>query len=106
PAQDFPPNPGAIKRWEVRDGDQSWLRIDTHVESGYKVPPFYDSLLAKVLVEGDNRSDACRKMLQALQVIQCEGIKTTIPLHVAIVGSSQFQKNNHQLGMLLGWEQS
>ena len=67
------------------------IRVDTHVEAGYVVPPFYDSLLAKVIVRGADRADAIARMIAALAAFAVEGVPTTIPMHLAILRSDAFR---------------
>jgi acetyl-CoA carboxylase biotin carboxylase subunit len=70
------------------------LRIDTHIYSGYTIPPFYDSLIAKVLVLGANRSEAIVRMQRLLKEMTIDGIKTTMPLHQKIMANDYFHKGN------------
>src|SRR4029077_7680736 len=68
------------------------VRVDTHIYSGYTVPTYYDSLLAKLIVLGHHRDDAIRRMQRALGEFTIEGVKTTIPLHQKIIGHEMFRK--------------
>jgi acetyl-CoA carboxylase biotin carboxylase subunit len=88
PAADFRPCPGVVRRWQVPGGPG--VRLDTHVVPGYRVPPHYDSLLAKLLVYQPNRSAALACMRRALAEFLIEGIKTTVPLHREIFNHSSF----------------
>jgi acetyl-CoA carboxylase biotin carboxylase subunit len=88
PAAGFRPCPGVIERWEVPGGPG--VRLDTHVVSGYRVPPHYDSLLAKLLVYQPTRAAALACMRRALAEFQIDGVKTTIPLHREIFNHSAF----------------
>jgi acetyl-CoA carboxylase biotin carboxylase subunit len=88
PAADFRPSPGVITRWQVPGGPG--VRLDTHVVPGYRVPPNYDSLLAKLLVYQPTRAEALACMRRALAEFEIEGIKTTIPLHRKIFNHSSF----------------
>src|SRR4051812_17212839 len=83
PANNFAPAPGKITAWQPPSGDG--IRVDTHVEAGYVVPPFYDSLLAKLIVKAATRDEAIAKMIGALTAFHVEGVPTTIPMHVAIL---------------------
>ena len=83
PANNFAPAPGTVTAWQPPSGDG--IRVDTHVEAGYVVPPFYDSLLAKVIVTGRDRADAIARMIAALSAFQVAGVPTTIPMHIAIL---------------------
>ncbi|MBY0524907.1 MAG: acetyl-CoA carboxylase biotin carboxylase subunit [Gemmataceae bacterium] len=88
PAADFRPSPGLISRWQVPGGPG--VRLDTHVVPGYKVPPNYDSLLAKLLVHRATRPEALACMRRALAEFIVEGVKTTIPIHQQIFKHSAF----------------
>ena len=88
PAHDFRPCPGVVTRWQVPGGPG--VRLDSHVVTGYRVPPNYDSLLAKLLVHQPTRAEALACMRRALAEFRVEGIKTTIPLHREIFNHSAF----------------
>ena len=79
PAANFRPSPGLITRWQTPGGPG--VRLDTHVIAGYRVPPNYDSLVAKLLVYQPTRADALACMRRALDEFVVEGIHTTIPIH-------------------------
>ena len=76
-ADGFRPSPGLISEWDAPSGP--YIRLDTHSYSGYRVPPFYDSLLGKLIVRGDHRIEAVGRMQQALDGFHVAGIDTTIP---------------------------
>jgi len=88
PAADFRPSPGVITRWQPPGGPG--VRLDTHVVPGYRVPPNYDSLIAKLLVYQPTRAEALACMRRALAEFVVEGIKTTIPLLREIFNHSAF----------------
>jgi len=88
PAADFRPSPGTITRWQLPGGPG--VPIDSHVTPGYKVPPTYDSLVAKLLVHQPTRAEALAAMRRALGEFVVEGIKTTIPIHREIFNHSAF----------------
>src|SRR5437588_8339463 len=88
PAADFRPSPGVISRWQVPGGPG--VRLDTHAVTGYRVPPNYDSLIAKLLVHQPTRAEALATMRRALAEFVVEGVKTTIPLHKEIFNHSAF----------------
>jgi acetyl-CoA carboxylase biotin carboxylase subunit len=88
PAADFRPSPGLITRWIVPGGPG--VRVDTHVAQGYRVPPHYDSLLAKLLVYQPTRTEALACMRRALSEFIVEGIKTTLTIHREILNHSAF----------------
>ena len=77
PARNFQPSPGLITAYHPPGGPG--VRVDTHIYAGYTVPPYYDSLLAKVIVHGNTRAEALARMRQALDSFIIEGVKTTIP---------------------------
>ena len=89
PRQDFRPSPGRIIEWSVPEGPS--LRVDSHCYPGYFVPPFYDSLVAKVMVHEDDRDTAIAGMLRALSQLHVEGVDTTAELARSIVGSAEFR---------------
>ena len=70
------------------------MRVDTYVYPGYRVPPFYDSMIAKVIVHARTRELAIARMRRALEAMVIEGIKTTIPLHLKIMNDPDFQAGN------------
>src|SRR5207253_7648920 len=86
PSADFRPSPGQITCWQTPGGPG--VRIDSHVVQGYRVPPNYDSLIAKLLVHQPTRSAALACMRRALNEFVVAGIKTTIPLHREIFNHS------------------
>src|SRR5205823_3805964 len=88
PAADFRPAPGVVTRWQPPGGPG--VRLDTHVVAGYRVPPHYDSLVAKLIVYQPTRAEAFACMRRALAEFTVEGIKTTIPLHREIFNHSSF----------------
>jgi acetyl-CoA carboxylase biotin carboxylase subunit len=77
PARNFQPSPGVITAYHPPGGPG--VRVDTHIYAGYTVPPYYDSLLAKVIVHGNTRTEALARMRQALDSFIIEGVTTTIP---------------------------
>jgi acetyl-CoA carboxylase biotin carboxylase subunit len=84
----FAPNPGKIRELHLPGGPG--VRVDTHIYRDYNVPPHYDSLLAKLIVRGKNRLDTIARGRRALEQFVVEGVKTTIPLHRAILNNEQF----------------
>ena len=85
----FAPSPGVITAFNLPGGPG--VRVDTFVYSGYKVTPFYDSLIAKVIVHARTRELAIARMKRALEAMVIEGIKTTIPLHLKIMDDPRFR---------------
>jgi len=85
----FAPSPGLISAFNLPGGPG--VRVDTYVYAGYTVPPFYDSMIAKVIVHARTRELAIARMKRALEVMVIEGIKTTIPLHLKIMDDPRFR---------------
>ena len=99
----FAPSPGPIKRWHAPGGPG--VRVDSHVYSGYSVPPFYDSLIAKVISYGATRQEAIPRMRNALSEMVVEGIKTNTALHQEIFNHAAFGQGGldiHYLERRLG----
>jgi acetyl-CoA carboxylase biotin carboxylase subunit len=90
PQHGFRPCPGRIVAWQAPDG--TGVRVDTHCYPGYFVPPFYDSLLAKLIVHGSDRADAAAGTKQALALFQIEGIDTGIPFLQTIMDDAEYLK--------------
>ena len=84
----FAPSPGRIDAWEPPLGEH--VRVDTHCYSGYVVPPFYDSLLAKLVVRGPDRGAAVARMQEALDRFVVDGVRTTIPFHKRVLAHADF----------------
>ena len=101
PANNFAPAPGTITAWQPPSGDG--IRVDSHVSAGYVVPPFYDSLIAKLIVRAPTRDEAIAKMIGALSAFVVEGVPTTIPMHLAILKSDAFGAGNYDTRTLPGW---
>jgi acetyl-CoA carboxylase biotin carboxylase subunit len=89
---DFRPSPGMITQWMPPEGNG--IRIDTHCFEGYSVPPFYDSLLAKVIASGNDRSEAIEYMRFALESFSVCGVDTTIPFLSKIIDHADFVNGN------------
>ena len=105
PDRGFLPSPGLITTWATPPATES-LRIETHVESGYTVPPHYDSLLCKVIAAGDNREAATANLIAALKQITCEGVATTIPMLIAVLTSPAFRESTYTTQAIPGWTAS
>src|SRR5438132_9330512 len=88
----FTPSPGLITTFNLPGGPG--VRVDTYVYPGYRVPTFYDSMIAKVIVHARTRELAIARMRRALEAMVIEGIKTTIPLHLKIMNDPDFQAGN------------
>jgi acetyl-CoA carboxylase biotin carboxylase subunit len=89
PARNFQPSPGRIEIYHPPGGPG--VRLDTHIYAGYTVPPYYDSLLAKLIVQGRDRREAIRRMQMALEGFIVEGVTTTIPFLGRVMGNARFQ---------------
>jgi len=99
----FMPSPGVVKLWHAPGGPG--VRVDSHIYSGYKVPPYYDSMIGKVIAHGGDRDAAIARMRNALTEIVIEGIKTNVPLHQEIFQHAAFQTGGtdiHYLEKRLG----
>ena len=89
--RDFMPSPGRITAWEPPAG--IGVRVDTHCHAGYVIPPFYDSMIAKLIVHAPDRRTAIARMVQALKDFRIEGVKTTIPFQLAVLAHDDFGQN-------------
>lgn len=94
----FAPSPGTITAFNLPGGPG--VRVDTYVYPGYQVPPFYDSMIAKVIVHARTRELAIARMRRALGAMVIEGIKTTIPLHLKIMDDPKFQAGDISTGFM------
>ncbi|CAN5602137.1 acetyl-CoA carboxylase biotin carboxylase subunit [soil metagenome] len=88
PTRNFAPSPGLIQTYHPPGGPG--VRLDTHVYAGYRVPPFYDSLLAKLIVHGATREEAIARMRQSLASFVLEGVHTTIPFLLEVMDHPEF----------------
>jgi len=92
PFHDFRPCPGKITTYHCPGGHG--VRIDTHVYANYVIPPYYDSMIAKLIVVAQTREEAIKKMERALDEYIIEGVKTTIPFHQQLLQDENFRKGN------------
>jgi acetyl-CoA carboxylase biotin carboxylase subunit len=102
-ARSFTPSPGTVTLWHPPGGPG--VRVDSHLYSGYAVPPYYDSMIGKVIAYGDTRKSAIVRMSIALSEMVVDGIKTNIPLHQEICQHSAFRAGGtdiHYLEKRLG----
>jgi len=102
PYNDFRPSPGKILSFHSPKGHG--VRVDTHAYAGYTVPPFYDSMIAKLICKARTREECIAKMERALDEFVVEGIKTTIPFHQKLMKNEDFRKGNFNTGFLAGWD--
>jgi acetyl-CoA carboxylase biotin carboxylase subunit len=89
PARNFQPSPGRIEVFHPPGGPG--VRLDTHAYAGYTVPPYYDSMIAKVICQGRDRQEAIRRMQMALESFIIEGVTTTIPFLGRVMQNAEFQ---------------
>ena len=92
PFQGFRPSPGKITNLHTPGGHG--VRVDSHIYSGYVIPPYYDSMVAKIITVAQTRKEAITKMHRALSEYVIEGVKTTIPFHIKLMENEQFKKGN------------
>lgn len=85
----FMPSPGTITAYHAPGGPG--VRVDSHIYNGYRVPPYYDSMIGKLITHGEDRHTAMARMRTALSEIVIEGIKTNIPLQQELINDSGFQ---------------
>lgn len=98
PDQDFMPSPGEISFLDVPGGPG--IRVDSAIYQGYVIPPFYDSLVGKLIVWAPNRDEAITRARRALREYRVEGIKTTIPLHIRLLEDQAFRTGDYHTGYL------
>ncbi|CAM5524711.1 acetyl/propionyl/methylcrotonyl-CoA carboxylase subunit alpha [Mycolicibacterium aubagnense] len=101
PAKNFMPWPGVVSKLGIPAGEG--VRFDTMLFDGYAVPPFYDSLLGKLVVHGADRADCLAKLGAALRSLKIEGIPTTIPLHAALAADANVAAGAFHTRFLEGW---
>ncbi len=94
----FRPSPGLIQSFHSPKGHG--VRVDTHVYAGYSVPPYYDSMIAKLICKAQTREECIKKMQRALDEFVIEGIKTTVPFHQRLMKNEDFINGNYHTGFL------
>ena len=92
PDRNFAPSPGTVTDYHGPGGHG--IRIDTHVYAGYRIPPHYDSMIAKLIVVAQTREEAITKMQRALDEYIIEGVKTTIPFHQKLMAHERFRSGD------------
>ena len=97
----FAPSPGVCKQFHAPGGMH--VRVDSGLYAGYKVPPYYDSMIAKLIVYGTTRERCIARLRRALEEFVIEGMKTTIPLHRALVEDPEFQEGAYTIKWLEDW---
>jgi acetyl-CoA carboxylase, biotin carboxylase subunit len=98
PEKDFMPSPGEISFLDVPGGPG--VRVDSAIYQGYRIPPFYDSMVGKLIVWALTREEAISRARRALREYRLEGIKTTIPLHIRLLGEDTFRSGEYHTGYL------
>ncbi|MCH7534586.1 MAG: acetyl-CoA carboxylase biotin carboxylase subunit, partial [Bacteroidetes bacterium] len=98
PSKDFRPSPGTIVTLNKPGG--LGVRIDSHIYNGYTIPPYYDSMIAKLITTARTREEAINKMARCLSEFVIEGVKTTIPFHQALIDNEDFRSGNYTTNFL------
>jgi acetyl-CoA carboxylase biotin carboxylase subunit len=101
PAKSFMPHPGKVEKLQVPGGPG--VRFDTLLYAGYTIPPFYDSLLGKLIVWGEDRGHALARLQRALHELEVAGIKTTRPLHNALAAAEDVRSGTVHTRWLETW---
>lgn len=104
PFNGFRPSPGKIGNLHTPGGHG--IRVDSHIYSGYVIPPNYDSMVAKLITVAQTREEAIQKMYRALSEYVIEGVKTTIPFHLRLMQDENFRKGNYTTKFLEGFDLS
>jgi acetyl-CoA carboxylase, biotin carboxylase subunit len=102
PDNDFRPSPGLIQSWHQPSG--YGIRVDSHAYQGYNIPPYYDSLVAKLIVHGNTREEAIDRMAGALEEFIIEGVHTTIPFHKKVMQNARFRSGDFDTHFLETFE--
>ncbi len=102
PKAGFRPSPGKITNLHLPGGHG--VRIDTHVYSGYTIPPNYDSMIAKLIVSAQSREEVITRMKRALEEFVIEGVKTTIPFHIKMMEDETFKSGKFTTNFLDDWD--
>jgi acetyl-CoA carboxylase biotin carboxylase subunit len=99
--QTFAPSPGLVKNYVAPGGMH--VRVDSGLYAGYKVPPYYDSMIAKLIVYGSSRERCIMRLRRALEEFVVDGLKTTIPLHQKLIQDPEFQRGEYTIKWLEAW---
>ena len=97
----FAPSPGLVSDYHPAGG--LGVRVDSGLYAGYRVPPFYDSLVAKVIVDGSSRNECLMRLRRALEEMVIDGISTTLPLHRLLIGEPDFLNGDYDIHWLESW---
>ncbi len=107
PTQDFKPSPGVLEAFDFpRELPGATVRIETHMRAGDEISPYYDSLIAKVVVHAPSRAEAIQAMERVLRGARVSGVATTIPVHLAVLASREFTSGEYDTASLPGWSGS
>ena len=98
PDNGFSPQPGKVNLYVPPA--HSGLRVDGYVYSGYSIPPYYDSMIAKLIVHGENRAEAIERASRGLEDFLIEGVKTTIPFHRKLMGNVHFVNSDYDINFI------
>jgi acetyl-CoA carboxylase biotin carboxylase subunit len=98
PANDFRPSPGRVR--EVTWPSEEGIRVDTYITSGSRIPPFYDSLMAKIIAHGPDRAAALTRLRQAIASTRLAGIHTNLPFHKIALADPEFQAGGFDTGFV------
>jgi len=98
PQKGFIPCAGKVKGFHIPGG--FGVRVDTHVYAEYEIPPYYDSMIGKVIVYGDTREEAIARMKRTLEEFYIDGVKTTVPFHLSLIGNDKFKKGEFDTGFV------
>lgn len=101
PYNDFRPSPGKITAYHSPGGHG--IRVDASVYAGYSIPPYYDSMVGKLIAVAQTREEAIDKMLRALNEYVIEGVKTTIPFHIQLMQNEEFRSGNYTTKFMEGF---
>ena len=98
PKKNFMPSPGTITGLNLPGGNG--IRIDSGIYAGYTIPPYYDSMLAKIIVHGQNRNEAIAKLKRALEELIVEGVPTNIEFLLKLIEDEDFKKGNYDTAFI------
>ena len=102
PARNFQPSPGRIEAYYTPGG--RGVRVDSHAYAGYTIPPYYDSLIGKLICTASTRESAISRMSRALSEYMITGVKTTIPFQQEIMRNADFQRGQYHTGFVAGMQ--
>ncbi|MCA1956160.1 MAG: acetyl-CoA carboxylase biotin carboxylase subunit, partial [Zymomonas sp.] len=97
----FMPSPGKVKNYHAPGG--FGVRVDSGLYSGYAIPPYYDSMIGKLIVHGETRQEAINRLSRSLEEFIIDGIKTTIPLQRSLLAKEEFVDGDYTIKSLEAW---